>query len=319
MKDLDDYQEITNLNFNGEKPHLAICHKSQNYSANGRPDALLFKGKEPVMTEELLKSLGKVVGEEEVLKMSMQNKRDALQAALKIALSGNDDCCYNYPYVADFNDDMVAFYYDEGLYAVAYTADSTDNITFDGEPVLATRKELYVESETGQELIKALDFKPETSPIIEEVIIEEEEELTKSVNDQVQELLKAERVELLKSLREELKVEAAAEELQKSTTELVKGFSFVEEGSADMLVKALISCEGEFGVAILKSLEDASLLVKEANVKVEAAEAEVEEIKKEFGTKQSGKEGTPVVKGTGATAGAERTQDLAAFMKSRKK
>ncbi len=41
---LDKYQEITDLNFDGEDPHLAVCSTDLNGgSANGCGDTLLFK------------------------------------------------------------------------------------------------------------------------------------------------------------------------------------------------------------------------------------------------------------------------------------
>ncbi len=170
-----------------------------------------------------------------------------------------------------------------------------------------------------------MDFnKTEIKPEEEEIVTEKVEdvavieEVQKSVSDQVQELLKAERETLMKSLREEIKAEAEEAELQKSTTELVKGFAFVAEDEADLLVKSLIACEGEAGVAILKALESASQEVVKAKEEVEAAKAEAEEVKKEFGTVQKGKEGTPAVSNA-ADAGTERTNNLAAFMKSRNK
>lgn len=63
---LDPDKEITCVSFEHEGAHLAICHKSQGFSANGKPDALLLKGDaEP--TEEA-KQLAEIIkaGEAEV-------------------------------------------------------------------------------------------------------------------------------------------------------------------------------------------------------------------------------------------------------------
>ena len=124
MDNLKDYSEITDLNFDGENPHLAICHKSQGYSANKRPTALLFKSEGVSLNQDIMKSLDGVVKQEIIQKMSYENKRKALQEAieqkLRADMSANGE--YFCTYVMDFNEDLVAFRYHSFSFSVSSIA-----------------------------------------------------------------------------------------------------------------------------------------------------------------------------------------------------
>ena len=309
MIELDKYSEITELNFEGDNPHIAICHKSQNYSANLRHDALLLKSGGTVTTE-LIKSLDGVVPEQLLVKMSSENKRRMLEEKLveriRSNMSGNGD--YVYLWVNDFSDDMVVFSYQEQLFAVDYT--EVDGVIEVGEePKPASRKDLYVDSNTGEELIKAADWLKkhpieEVSDVGEsgeqgDIAYEEGETLvpnnkteteeTMTVETKQEEVIiksQAELADIIKAAIEADRVEQEAQrkhaELVKSTTEVFKSMDFVPEDQMETLVKAVLTTdEGSVVLAVLEKAQESIVKAKE-----EAA-AQIEEIKKEFGKSEA--------------------------------
>jgi hypothetical protein len=353
---LDDYQEVTNLNVRGNNPHLAVTCKAQGFSANNRPDALLFKCKGVnINNKELMKSLNKVFTEEELNKATFENKRKALEEALEDKLRGdipsnNKDCFHLW--VVDFNEDLVIFRYQDQLFAIEYFISDNSVIELgEGEIQHVKHRDMYIDSDTGEELIKAADWlktlsdkidgessnelplktdsdDPDSS-VDDEGATEGNTEDPKIVNEDtmtdkvkiedldLEELTKSAAVqELIKAAVAEAEQAKVAElekaKLEEDTTELVKGFKGVEEDQVEVLVKALTSVDDKFGAALFKAFDGMQEAVK-------AAEAEVEEIKKSFGQKQDGVEGEVSSKTTVATSeGKQRTQDLTALVKARK-
>ena len=92
--------------------------------------------------------------------MSYENKRKALQEAieekLRSDMSANGE--YVYAYVMDFNEDLVAFRYQDDIFAVSYTVTEDGVVTLGEEPRSAKLRDLFVDSDTGEELIKASDW-----------------------------------------------------------------------------------------------------------------------------------------------------------------
>lgn len=301
MSDLDKYEEITDLHFEGENPHIAICHKSQGYSANLRTNALLYKSSGDVLNEDVIKSLKGVVDEQVLVKMSFNNKRRLLEDAVdkylqEQPLNGHEYC---YSYVQDFNESMVVFYYHSELYAMDYS-ESGESITLVGDPVHTKHKDLYVNSETGDELVKAvadLQSNPledssddgqsagdaDVVPNLKEDKDEETMSKVEKTEMSTDELMKSAAVqELIKQAVAE-GVAAKEKELEKkaltdSTTQLVKGFSFVEEDSVELLVKSVLA--NDEGAEIVKALSA-------AQEKIEALEDEVIKTKEEFGKQEA--------------------------------
>ena len=72
------------VTFDHEGAHLAVCHVSQSYSANGRPDALLFKSSTPV-TQELMKSLESVY--EKCLTYELQDRGFYVETQVPVPLT----------------------------------------------------------------------------------------------------------------------------------------------------------------------------------------------------------------------------------------
>ena len=303
MSDLDKHQEITDLNFDGENPHIAICHKSQGYSANNRHNALLFKSDQP-LNQEVLKSLEGVVEESVLTKMSFNNKRRLLEEKIEEYIKGRSlGNSYVWVWVQDFNESVVVFEHEEDLYAIEYS-ESDGTVSLVGDAVKTARKDLYTNSETGEELVKAVSDLSKSIPLEEEESSEdgesegetkdtpkqEEKEDGDKMSDNIEkteisqeELLKSSAVqELLKAAVAEA-VEAKEKEIEKanlakSTTELVKGFTFVDQDNVDTLVKSVLA--NDEGAEIVKALST-------AQDKIDTLEKEVIKVKADFGKQES--------------------------------
>ena len=353
----DKSKEVINLNFRGKKPHLAVTHYTQQ-PANGRPDALLFKSdKNTHINEELLKSLGKVSTEEELKKASFDNHRQALQEAIEEkvrgSMSANGD--YVWVYVVDFNEELVVFQYQEGHFAVTYSV--TDNGVVEiGEQEIqhVKRRNMYVDSDTGEELIKAADWlktlsdkidgegsdeqsqevdsgDPDSSEVVDEGETEGDEQsdtpeivnedtMTDKTQDtelQFEEFMKSSKFEELMKARED---KARADERQAiEKAQLVTDTTELVKGFAGVeedQVEVLVKALTSVDKEFGAALFKAFDGMQEALV---AKDAELEEIKKSFGEKQDAIEGETTAKVTTAgTEGKQRTNDLAALVKARK-
>jgi hypothetical protein len=354
MDKLDKLKELTDITFDHEGAHLAVCHVSQGYSANMKPDALLLKSSTPI-TKAVVASLEDVYGKEAVVKISAANKRKHLEMLveekLKESFPLNE---YIYAYVVDYNEDMVVFEFENELWAVDYTMtdDETGSIVLGDEPTVVMRADVYVAVEDGETLIKAVAFKelpskdvnksedgdikegdldetplnkeetlmsnPETEAAIQEDVVKSEgeavvnKEVDMTETSQVAELLKSsEAQELLKAMAaemaatqfEELQKAAQKDELVKNTSEIVKGFSGVAEDQVESIVKCLVDTDQAVAGVLLKAMSD----MQEALV---AKSAEVEEVKKEFGTQQNAVEAKVEV----TEKSGNRTQELASVV-----
>lgn len=332
MEDLEKYNEITDLNFDGENPHIAICHESQKWSANYCHRALLFKSN-GTLNSEIVKSLDGIVDESILTKMSAQNKRNMLEEKLeeriRSNMSGNGD--YVYLWVKDFSEDMVVFEYQEELYAVDYTESEDGIIEVGEEPKRVSRKDLYVDSETGEELIKAADWL-QKHPIVEDKLssvgedetgetstpeVETETEETMSVENQHGEQVitkSQEEFDALVKAQVEAALAAQAEaakqaELTKSTSELLKGMDFVADEQLEDIVKAVLT--NEQGDVVLATLQKAQEAIVKAQ---EDAQAEIVKVKEEFG-KQEALEGDVIEKSVTADKRGSKLADAVAKFK----
>lgn len=306
MTDLSKHTELTDITFDHEGAHLAVCHVSQGYSANGRPDALLFKSAEPI-TKSALASLKDVYSDETIIKMTADNKRRYLEALITAKLKETlPDEDYIYIYVMDYNEDMVSFNFSDETWAVSYTVQDGDaeTITLGDNPRKVFRADIYIEVETGEALIKAAVFNelPDTGVSSEDGDVKQgdlKDSPTQKGNDEMsdtkievgellksaeaQEMLKAMATDLAKAQFEELQKAAKQEKLVQDTTEVVKGLSSIGEDSVEGIVKCLVEIDQGVAGDLLKAMGD----MQEAVVK---AQEEAEAIKKEFGEKQDTKE-----------------------------
>lgn len=61
LKDLENFSEITDVSFDHEGSHLAVCHRSQGHGANGWKDiALIMKSEDIEVNSDILKALTQV-------------------------------------------------------------------------------------------------------------------------------------------------------------------------------------------------------------------------------------------------------------------
>ena len=334
MDNLDKHSEITGLNFDGENPHIAVCHKTQGFSANLRHNALLFKGTDAKVSSEIMKTLEGKVPEEVLHKMTMNNKRKDLQDAVETVLKESMNKEYIWAYVEDFSDDMVVFCFDEKAYAVSYNMSEDGAVEFTSEPVEVKRRDLYVDTETGEELIKALDWlkkeevpeeinsdgevngegskESQTTPIKdnEEIMSEVKTEITQD------DLLKSTAVQALiqKAVTDALaakEAEITKAKVLSDTTELVKGLSFIAEDSVEAIVKSLVSQDE--AIAIIKAMSAA----QEKIVELEKA---VVDVKAEFASQDSveAEVEKKTVKGSPADREAQLQKAVAAELAAKK-
>lgn len=164
MAELDKYSEITNLNFNIDNPHMAVCHYTQGYSANERPDALMFKSGlsttgATVINSQIIKSLSAVYPEVNITKMTYENLRNALEQSIQLILRDTFPLLEDvYAWVRDFNEDLAVFNFKGMTYAVTYSVGTDDVVTLGDTLRPVTSKNIYVDTETGEQLVKAAQW-----------------------------------------------------------------------------------------------------------------------------------------------------------------
>lgn len=302
--DLNKYSEVTDLNFDQENPHIAICGKWQGYSANGKIQELLLKSDtEGEIPQDIIKSLEGSIPEQVLLKMSFSNKRRNLQEALEMSLKPSYED-YVWVDVHDFNDDMVAFRFNNQLWAVDYKISEEGVITIGKDLRTTSNRELYVDSDTGEELIKSSSWCQDENPEVEDTsevedadtdgeiegevptdtpdvedkedIMSEEKDVVKMTQEEMQEMVKN---AIIADRKEQEELRKAAE-LKAETTELVKGMPFVAEGDVEELVKSLLV---EGGEVLVNTLTAATAKVSELEAELEKKAESPEEKKEEQG------------------------------------
>ena len=258
-------------------------------------------------------------------------------------------------YVTDFSEDLVVFQYQDEYFATAYSI-SEDGVVDLGDQEIqpVKRRNMYVDSETGEELVKAADWlqtllekaeedgsdeqnsdvesdDPDSNEIVDEGETEgdEQSETPEIVNeDTMTDKIKVEDLDL-----EELTKSAAVQELIKAAVAEAEANKVAELEKAKLvedtteLVKGFKGVEEDQVEVLVKALtsvdeEFGAALFKAFDGMQEALvvkDAELEEIKKAFGEKQDSIEGETTAKvTTAATEGKQRTSDLAALVKARK-
>lgn len=96
-----------------QSPHLALCHEAQGFSANNRHISLLMKSG-VVLTQEVIKALD-VLG---VNKAAFYSQiRTQISSAVQEKFGDKEDWLY----VEDFNDEVVIFCNEKGLWSSSYS------------------------------------------------------------------------------------------------------------------------------------------------------------------------------------------------------
>ena len=295
------------------KPHMAVTSMSlDSGAANQRDIPVIQKAKNAGDKDlELLKRL-KLSDDNIVQKASYNNLRNMLSAALREdVIIGGEHC---YVYLEDFDESVVIFEHGCALYSKEYSLSEEGVVSLSEGTTLIIRNQVYSKKDTNEVILKGNENNPESSIEVEgeakgdksidpqkPIIIEEEEkEMATEGIFKSQADVDAFETSIIEKARKQFAEEAAAEQLVKSTNTIVKGFSFVEEADVEAIVKGLIASGDQLPV-IIKALDA-------ANAAVEAKEAELVVIQKEFADGET--------KSEEAHVEAEGKKDAESIMKS---
>lgn len=286
-------------------PHIAVCSMTINDGAANKRNATVLRKSKSDKEIALLKMLK---AEPSVLeKASVSNTQKLLEAALKDKFANAET--YTWIYLEDFDPEtsLAIFEMDTKKYVIGYEVTSQGLIELSEEMEEVIKHNVYTTASENELILKGniADEKQENSEIQSEANENEEVlssdnpeekqeegimsdpkdvqpvEFTKAQQDQISELLKAERL----AVKQE--IEAAA--LLKSTTESLSNLEgIVAAEDVEVLAKGLLK-DTEFMSVVLKSF----VAAKEA---ISAKDAEVAQIKKEFGeAEQTAEQAEPVI------------------------
>ena len=289
-------------------PHLALTHEAQGFSANKRPVSLLMKQNLEGLNEGIMKAL-EVVGLLDVTKAAFASQvREALAAAVKEKFGEED----SWLYVEDYNDTVVIFCNEEGLFSVNYTMHDTTAMVDDlAQPITSVINYVPVEgkmllSEDAEEkleegvytLVKSCVEAPTTIEHLVKMFetkLEEDRLLQEAITKAVAEaeaVLKAQLEEqeaIVKSLQAQVDAFAAQEAARVSE---VRKSQLKEAGLSDDEAEEMFKAVGELAD------EAFSAIVKQLAAK--AALADQSDLFKETGVAGVGEQDPAKVDGTAA-------------------
>lgn len=252
-------------------PHLALTHNElQGGAANQRNVSLLMKS-ETSLTEDIVKALEKILGDdfnkEEVEKATFYRQMARqLETAVREKYAEDDEWCY----VEDFNDELVVFCNNEGIFSSTYSvvngevmlADMASPVTAvisyepsAGKMLLSEDAEDKLEEGVYGLVVKSLS-NPETIVHFEQVFksIEErkialKQEIEKAVAEAVaelQEVIKAKDAEIaaFKEAAKDAVVKSRKEALQKAVgsekaEELMSVVAGMDDAGFNVILKSV--------------------------------------------------------------------------------
>lgn len=289
-------------------PHMAVCSMTINDgSANKHNLPVIQKSKIKSDKEIALLKMLKSDTPEVLAKASVSNDRRMLEAVLKDKFASAET--YTWIWLRDFDPETqkAVFEMDDKSYAIGYSKADNGLIELAEDMEEVIHHDVYTTASENSLILKgnALEEQKDSENDSEEQEIEEEGispasednpenndneddmsdkkdapvEFTKAQQDQIAELLKAERLAV------QQEIEAAA--LLKSTTEALEAQEFVAQEDVETFAKGLVANQ-ELATIVLKSLNSA----KEA---LTAKDEEIAEIKKEFATQEQVTEEAEVV------------------------
>lgn len=301
---------IKNSGEQESSPHLAITHKAQGYSANNRHVSLLMKSVDELSDEvreqviKALENLG-IKDSSEINKAAFYSQmRNAMQEAVKEKFGDDKEWIY----VEDFNDEVVVFCNEKGLYIVNYMSNPDGSVELEDLATPATSNIVYVPTEgkmllsedaeekleegvytlmkscvesstTFEHLKKMFEHKQQ-----EEIILQEE--IQKAVAE-VETLLKAQLSEANEKLEKALAQVAEYEQAQKEAVTKSRKESLakvVAEDEVEAVYKSLEVLDQEAFEVVVKTfekkakVEQESELFKEAGVSGEGEPVKQEEV-----------------------------------------
>lgn len=292
--------------------HMAVCHMELNLgSANEENTPLVTKSKlEGDGITKVLKSLG--VDDDVIQKASYRNIQRMLESAIRDSFNTEDDE-YFYIYLNDFDESTAVFDYKDKVYSVTYSLTENGIVLLGSDIKEVVRQDVYVAADGSALVLKEvgnIDVKnpaeiaeDEGEGLPSDISQEKENNMSKVEysQEEIDSLLQKATNEAIKGQEELiLKAKAAWEkeakdaEIIKSTSAILKGYSFIADGEVEQVVKSLVTLDLDAMNTVLKALSGA----KEAiDAEVAAKQVEIdakEEIKKEFGKQESSDE-TPTL------------------------
>lgn len=282
---------IKDKNEGKKTPHLSLTHMAlQGGAANGRNLSLLMKNKEN-LSEDIIKALSAIgIDLQEVNKAAFYSQMQTLLTTAVRAKFADDD---GWLYVEDFNDSVVIFCTDGGLYSAKYSIengivilDDLANpmqrlITFveaDGKMLLSEDAEDKLEEGVYSLVTKALQNENTVEHLTK--MFEKTKHEVETLKEEIQKAVEAAEAVLkaqLASKQEELeKALAEAEELKKAQREAV------EKARKEKLVAVVGDVEAEELFKAIGGLEEQAFAAVFASLEKKAA-AEQKELEKEVG------------------------------------
>jgi hypothetical protein len=273
-----------------KRPHLALTHKElQGGSANGRNVSLLMKS-DAAITEDVEKSLKALGLDKAIVNKSMYASKinDALSSAVREAF-GDDD---RWLYVEDYNDSIVLFCSEGGLFSVDYSL-------VDGKVTLG---------DLAKPMSRVISYEPETG----EMLLSEdaEDKLEEGIYSLVTKALQND------STKEHLVEMFKAQELKKSEVEILEQEIKKAVDAAEAILKAQLV---EKEAALTKALEEvAAFKAEKLEVVAKARKEKLEAVvsKEEAESLYKATEALPdeafeaVFKSLGGKAKEEKDSDL---------
>lgn len=265
-------------------PHLALCHQAQGYSANNRHVSLLMKS-DIEMTDEIKKAL-ETLGLSDVNKAAFYSQiRTQLQNAVKEKYGDDKDWLY----VEDFNDSVVIFCNDKGLWSTDYSIVNGDvslgelanpvtsvlsYVPATGNMLLSEDAEDKLEEGVYTLVAKALDNETTRQHLVdmfkskEKEVLALQEEIQKAVKE-AEDILKSQLQEKETELQKALSQLADIEKAQKEAVAAVRKEAlgkFIPAEEVEDMFKAVGELPEEAFNVVVKSLEKKSAAEKESDL-----------------------------------------------------
>jgi hypothetical protein len=265
-------------------PHLALCHQAQGYSANNRHVSLLMKS-DVEMTEEIKKAL-ETLGLSDVNKAAFYSQvRTLLQNAVKEKYGDEKDWLY----VEDFNDNVVIFCNDKGLWSTDYSVVNGEvslgelanpvtsvlsYVPATGNMLLSEDAEDKLEEGVYTLVAKALDNATTRQHLVdmfkskEKEVLALQEEIQKAVKA-AEDILKSQLQEKETELQKALDKLADIEKAQKEAVAAVRKEALakhVPSEEVEEMFKAVGELPEEAFAVVVKSLEKKSAVEQESDL-----------------------------------------------------
>jgi len=277
-------------------PHLAVCHSAQGYSANNRHVSLLMKSVDELSDEvkqqviKALENLG-IKDSSEINKAAFYSQmRTAMQEAVKEKFGDDKEWIY----VEDFNDEVVVFCNEKGLYIVNYKSNPDGSVELEDLATPATSNIVYVPQEGKMLLSEDAEDKleegvyslmkscVESSTTVEHLQkmfehkhneeITLQEEIQKAVAE-VETLLKAQVADLTEKLEKAQAKVAEYEQAQKEAVAKARKEAIAEvekdDARAEELFKSLEALSEESFATVMKSMKAKDEVVQNSDLFVQ--------------------------------------------------